>query len=469
MEPDSSDSFLQETITLMELSSANLPLVIALVSVLLLASFFLSLSEYAFFSLNSDDMKLIGKRYSSTKVFQRIVLLKEKPLEVLSALLISSTCVNVTLILFGSYLIQHLISAEVIAQAFLWIQDYGFDAYLIGQFIEVFITVSIVVMFVFYFCEILPQAMFSTGKLKVWKPISIILTLITSIFGGVTAVLLKFSSSAQTWLNDRLHRYNITTTGKGEIDKAIDLTVEHTEDEKSEVDILKRIVKFNDVTVKQIMCSRIDIVAIDAAYTYEQVLELVRESGYSRFPVYNEDLDHILGILYVKDIIGYVNMDNEFKWQNLIREEVLFVPESKKIKDLLKKFQNKRMHMALVVDEFGGTEGLITLEDVMEEVIGDIRDEFDEDEDIEYRKIDNYNFIFDGKTLINDFCRITGVDTTVFEEVRGDSDSIAGLVLELLGEFPDKNTEVLYDGYVFTVLKVGKRRIEELKITIPTE
>lgn len=449
----------------MEISPVGLPFVLIVLFILLIFSFILSFSEYAFFSISDEEIKNMK---GGAGISRRLISLKQKPMKVLSALLITGTFINVSIILLSAYIIQALIPTDIVALQILWMQAYGWNPYAVVHFVEILLTVIIVVLFVVFFGEILPQVIVRSGRFKIWKLTSVILSVVTWIFGGISNILLKFSSSAQSWFNDRLYRYNINTSGKGEIGKAIDLAVENAGEEKSEVEILKRIVKFGDVTVKQIMCSRIDMVALDSAFTYDQVLEIIRESGYSRFPVYDEDLDHVLGILYVKDIIGYINMDYEFKWQNLVREDVLFVPESKKIKELLREFQSSRMHMAIVVDEFGGTEGLVTLEDVMEEVIGDIRDEFDEDDEVKYKKLDNHNFIFEGKTLINDFCRITGIDTSEFEEARGESDSIAGLVLEIMGEFPEKNSEIHYNGYIFTILKVGKRRIEELKITIPT-
>jgi gliding motility-associated protein GldE len=249
-----------------------------------------------------------------------------------------------------------------------------------------------------------------------------------------------------------------------EIDHAIELARDESTT-KEEIDILKGIVKFGDITVKQIMRSRVDLVAIDRESTFDEVLKIVRESGFSRFPVYENDLDHIIGFLYAKDLLGYLNKDAEFDWVPLLRPS-FFVPESKKIEELLREFQRKRIHMAVVVDEYGGTSGIVTLEDIMEEIIGEIEDEYDVEEAGFYEKIDEKTFLFEGKTLINDFCRVMGIDSHLFDEIKGDYDSLAGLLLELFQRMPEEGESVRYNKYRFEVLDVSDRRIEKVKITV---
>jgi putative hemolysin len=259
-----------------------------------------------------------------------------------------------------------------------------------------------------------------------------------------------------------------TITSREEIDQAIELAVKEDEtNTEQEIDILKSIVKFGDVSVKQIMCSRVDVVAIDFRIGFHELLDIVRTSGFSRLPVYDEDFDNITGILYVKDLLGYLEEPDDFEWQTLIRTNVLYVPEAKKINDLLREFQLERMHMGIVVDEYGGSSGLVTLEDIMEEVIGEIKDEFDDDTEVEYEKIDDYNFIFEGKTLLNDVCRIIGVDTETFDEVKGDADSVAGLLLEIIGQIPKINERINYQDYSFKIVSVNRRRIERVHIKLP--
>ena len=238
-------------------------------------------------------------------------------------------------------------------------------------------------------------------------------------------------------------------------------------DSEEEIDILKSIIHFGDVAVKQIMKARVDVIAVDTETSYKELIALIKSSKYSRLPVYGEDLDHIKGLLYVKDLLGHLNEQEDFDWQQLLRTEILYVPEAKKIDDLLKKFQEKRMHMAIVVDEYGGTSGIVTLEDILEEIIGEIRDEFDDDIDIDYQKIDDFNYVFEGKTLLNDVCRVVGLDTNAFDDTRGDADSLAGLILEMRGRLPRKGMEIVTDVCTFKIISVSKKRIEQVQLTLP--
>ena len=254
---------------------------------------------------------------------------------------------------------------------------------------------------------------------------------------------------------------------KQEIDKAIDLTVSNDVDSASEIDILKSIVKFNDVYVRQIMTPRVNVVGLEFGVDFNEVLKVVKESGYSRLPVFKDDLDNIVGLLYIKDLIGKLDKDkDDGEWQELIRSNILYVPENKKINELLREFQQKRMHMGIVVDEYGGCSGIVTLEDIMEEVIGEIRDEFDAEEELEYVKLDNRNYIFEGKIQLNDVCRVMGIDTNTFDNVRGEADTIAGLFLEILGRLPKQNQEITVGAFKFKAVVVNKRRIEKVKTTI---
>jgi len=223
---------------------------------------------------------------------------------------------------------------------------------------------------------------------------------------------------------------------------------------------------FNDVSVKQIMKSRVDVVALDYDADFEDVLSHVRDSGYSRIPVFKEEFDNIAGILYAKDLLSYLENDKDFKWQKILRKNILFVPEAKKINELLKEFQLKHLHIAIVVDEYGGSAGIVTMEDIMEEILGEIRDEFDEDDEIEAVKIDESNFLFEGKTLINDVCRVIGEDILIFDEIKGESDSIAGMILEMTGEMPEEGEEFHHQQFSFKVLSVSDRRVEKIQLTI---
>jgi putative hemolysin len=237
--------------------------------------------------------------------------------------------------------------------------------------------------------------------------------------------------------------------------------------EKRELELLKSIVKFGDVTVKQVMQPRPKVIAVDFRTDFHELLQTVREAEFSRLPVYDEDFDNVTGILYVKDLILHLDKDESFEWQSLIRTDVMLVPESKRATELLQEFKQQKMHMAVVVDEYGGSAGIVTMDDILEEVTGEIRDEFDAENDVRYRKIDDFNYVFDGQTLLNDVCRITGLSTGAFDEVRGTAETLAGLVLELKGDIPKVGAEVSWKSYQFTVVTADNRRIEQLKLGLP--
>lgn len=234
-----------------------------------------------------------------------------------------------------------------------------------------------------------------------------------------------------------------------------------------EVNLLKSIVKFSDVTVKQAMQPRSRIVAADFRMHFHELLQLVREAGFSRMPVFDEDLDNVTGILYVKDLVAYLDRDNDFEWQGIIRPNVLQVPETKHVSDLLEEFKRQKLHMAIVVDEYGGTSGLVTMEDVLEEILGEIRDEFDEESEVRYRKIDDLTFVFEGQTLLSDVCRIAQLPENTFHEIRGNADTLAGLALELNGDIPAGGAELAWNGFAFRVLAADNRRIKQIRLTLP--
>lgn len=236
--------------------------------------------------------------------------------------------------------------------------------------------------------------------------------------------------------------------------------------EKREIELLKSIVQFGDVTVKQVMQPRSKVVYVDFRANFHVLLDLVRRSEFSRLPVCDEDLDNVTGILYVKDLVPYLDEKDDFEWQKLIRTNVMMVPEAKPGSELLREFKAERMHMAFVVDEYGGVEGIVTMEDILEEVIGDIRDEFDEESEIRFRKLDENNYLFEGQTMLNDICRITGISPTAFEQVRGNADTLAGLALELRGDIPLPGTKLTWDGFSLTVTRANKRMVEQVKFTI---
>ncbi|MEO6036762.1 MAG: CBS domain-containing protein [Saprospiraceae bacterium] len=236
--------------------------------------------------------------------------------------------------------------------------------------------------------------------------------------------------------------------------------------EKREMELLRSIVKFGDVTVKQVMKPRAKVVGIEFSTHFQEVLDIVRSSEFSRLPVYDDDLDNVTGILFVKDLVPHLDKPADFEWQPLIRTNVLLAPESKRCSELLQEFKQQKIHLAVVVDEYGGTSGIVTMEDILEEVTGDIRDEFDEESDIRYRKLDEYNYVFEGQTLLNDVCRVTGLDSGTFDAVRGNADTLAGLALELRGDIPKLGAEIAWKGFLLTVIAADNRRIGQLKLTL---
>ena len=247
-----------------------------------------------------------------------------------------------------------------------------------------------------------------------------------------------------------------------DLEQALELT--NKDDIKDEQSMLQGIIRFGDETAKEVMTTRQDIADIDIRSSYKDVLKFIVDNSYSRIPVYQDNEDNIRGVLYIKDLLPYLSKPENFRWQSLIRPPY-FVPETKKIDDLLREFQGNKVHIAIVVDEFGGTSGLVTLEDILEEIVGEINDEYDEEENT-YTKLNNNTYIFEGKTLLSDFCKILGIDDEEFDDVAGDADSLAGLLLELKGDFPVLHEKISYKNYTFEVMAVEERRISRVKVTI---
>jgi gliding motility-associated protein GldE len=314
------------------------------------------------------------------------------------------------------------------------------------------------------FGEVLPKIYANINNRKLALNMAMPLNLLSFIFSPISRFLVGWSNYFERRIDKRKGRFSASR--KDELDQAIDLTISEPDTQNDEADILKRVLTFNDVTVKQIMKSRVDVVAIDYESDFEEVLAIIRDRGYSRIPVYKEDFDNIVGILYAKDLLSYLEKTINFKWQRILRKNVLYVPEAKKINDLLKEFQLKHLHIAIVVDEYGGSSGIVTMEDIMEEILGEIRDEFDDQDELNAIIIEENTFVFDGKTLINDVCRIIGEDIQVFDEIKGESDSIAGMILEVTGELPTEGEEISHQQFDFKVLSVSDRRVEKIQLKV---
>ncbi len=450
---------------LLTVSGTGLTLGIALIILLLVCSALISGAEVAYFSLSPGDIhQLVNEGSTNSK---RLLQLRENPRMLLATILISNNFVNIAIVILSDFLIRNSISSDSFyfwAQALPDILKDNFPLLALATAIEFTLTVAAATFLLVLFGEVAPKLYATINNKQMARMMSGPLTVLKTIFFPLSRILVTWSTQFERRLANDTGR---SRSRKDDLDKAIELTVSHEQNSEMEIDILKSIVKFGDVNVKQIMRSRVDVIAIDIQSPFTDVIKIVKDSGYSRIPVYEEDFDNIKGILYVKDLLLHLNAGAGFAWNNLIRTDVKYVPEAKKINELLTEFQQERTHMAIVVDEFGGSGGLVTLEDIMEEVIGDIKDEFDEEIEVEFEKIDDYNYIFEGKTLLNDLCRVVGINTDTFEQVKGGADSIAGLILELLGRIPKKNIEIKYLEYRFKIMAVSAKRIEKVKITLP--
>jgi putative hemolysin len=443
---------------------------LGLLSIILLlcCSALISGSEVAFFSLNHNDFEKLENENEPNS--HRILALKEKPRMLLATILISNNFINIAIVILSDFVLNKIFPETVflgwansLHHAFPLLEAVSTAENLAGIISFLIIIVGVTFLLVL-FGEVTPKFYATVNNLKLSRLMAGPLTVLMILFNPISRILVNWTTTIERRLAQRTKSSGLTS--REDIDEAIELTAISDAEIEQEADILKSIVKFGEVSVTQIMRSRIDVTAVDFRITYQELLDVIKTSGYSRIPVYNEDFDNVTGILYVKDLLGHLQENASFEWQELIRTNVLFIPESKKIDDLLKEFQRERMHMAVVVDEYGGSSGIVTLEDILEEIIGEIKDEFDDDNELIYRKLDDYNYIFEGKTLLNDFCRILGLDTSYFDEIKGEADSIAGLILELYGELPAKDTEISHDTFCFKVTASNKRRIEQVLVTL---
>jgi len=417
--------------------------VIALLALLLL-SFVVSGAEVALFSLNSKDVNMLKtKQHAAAK---RITDLLEEPKEVFTSMLIAGTFMNICIIVLANFLFNQYLpygQVKVVGSRFDFV-------------IEVILRVIVIAFMVVFFGKILPKVWATQNNLRFAYGSVFIIEALHLLLRRIS----RWMVSVADGLGQRLGANRIQTSGIQELDKSDEITVE-------EKNILLGIEKFGNISVKQIMRSRLDVNGIEHHIPFSDVVKKIEELHYSRLPVYQNNLDEVVGILNTKDIIPHLNQPSDFDWHPLIRQPY-FVPESKLIEDLLRDFQNKHIHFAIVVDEFGGTSGIVTLEDILEEIIGDIKDEFDEDE-TGNRKLDEFNYVFVGKTMIHDMCRAMNLAPDTFDRVRGDSESIGGLVLELAGEFPRLNDVISCGDFDFTVLEVDKNRIMAVKVTIKNQ
>lgn len=409
---------------------------------LLFLSAMLAGSEVAFFSLSADERAACRDSDSSSE--RMIAKLLDKPQQLLATLLIFINLVNITFVTISTF-----ITEQILGEA----EKESLVATLI-----LLVGVTFVITF---FGELIPKVWAQQNNLRFAKITAPIIDVATVIFQPLSSLLLGISNI----IEKRVERKGYTITAD-ELNHALEITTGEGTSEQ-EKDILKGIVNFGSTSAKSVMRSRRDLTAFDIELDFHELMDKINKSGYSRVPVYKETIDKIEGILYIKDLLPHIDKDEHFVWQNLIHQ-AFFIPESKKIDDLLYDFQEKRVHMAVVVNEYGETEGIVTMEDIIEEIVGDINDEYDE-EDLGYVKLPDGSYEFEGKISLNDLCRALGIDNDTFDKVRGESESLAGLLIELFTRLPHAGEEVIQDKYIFKIASVDTRRIKKVKVTIKSE
>ena len=439
MDPDSCLLRLSELcdgITVMPLSlGAAFALFLALV--LLYVSGFVSASEIAFFSLSPSDLNEIEEENHPSDAKIRGLLDDSERL--LATILISNNFVNVTIIMLLNYVFASVI-------------DFGQ-----AKILEFLIVTVVLTFLLLLFGEIMPKIYSAQHTLPFARKAAPVITVLRTAFWPVSSLLVRSS-----FFINRFSQKKSRNLSVNELSQALELT--DIQDTSEESNMLEGIIRFGEETAKEVMTSRLDIVDLDIESSFSEVLKCINENVYSRIPVYEETRDCIKGILYIKDLLPYLDRGDDFKWQNLIRP-ALFVPENKMIGDLLRDFQANKIHIAVVVDEFGGTSGIVTMEDIIEEIVGEINDEYDEEEH-SYVKLTENVYVFEGKTLLSDFYKIIKDSEDVFDKVSGDADSLAGLLLELKGEFPALHEIINYMNYRFEILEMNSRRILKVKVTI---
>ena len=409
---------------------------IVLAGLLLFVSGFASASEIAFFSLSPSDLNIIAEgKYPSDRKITNLLSDTER---LLATILITNNFVNVTIIMLCNYFFM--------------------SVFLFHSAIAEFLVLTIALTFLLLlFGEIMPKIYSAQRTLGFCRFAAPGIFAFRAIFYPLVSLLVRSSSFLNKHVTRKNHNISVD-----ELSHALELTDKSELSEEN--NILEGIIRFGGETAKEVMTSRLDVVDLDIHTPFKEVLNCIVENVYSRIPVYADTKDNIKGILYIKDLLPHLNKGDNFRWQSLIRP-AYFVPETKMIDDLLRDFQTNKIHIAIVVDEFGGTSGIVTMEDIIEEIVGEIRDEYDEEE-YNYSMLNEHTWVFEGKTLLTDFYKITKIDEEAFDEVAGDADTLAGLLLELKGEFPALHEKVVYGRYEFEVLEMDNRRILKLKFVI---
>ena len=419
----------------------DLKIIIGLVvlALLLCGSGFVSASEVAYFSLRPEDLEKL--KANKSRKARMVMRLHNAPEKLLSTILIANNTINIAIVLLAAFLSSRI---------------FNFSANPVLGFVIEAVIITFVLLF---FGEIMPKVYAARHQVRMTMFMAYPLDFLSALFKPLTYLLMLSSTFVKKQTGAKHSDISMD-----DLSDALELA---SDDINEDGKILKGIVNFGNINVSEIMCPRIDVTAIDIKFGFNRVKSIIIESGFSRIPVYLGSFDSVKGILYAKDILPYTNSPDNFKWQALIRPPH-FVPETKKINELLKEFQVKRIHMAVVIDEYGGTSGIITLEDVLEEIVGEITDESDE-EVIRYRQIDEKTYIFDGKVLLNDFFKVMEIEDDPFEDVRGESETLAGLILELTGDIPQRGQVITYKNFVFSVESADKRRVKEIRVELKDE
>jgi gliding motility-associated protein GldE len=397
-----------------------------------------SASENAFFSISPatvDELRQDDSRFAKATVF-----LMTHPKKLLATLLIGTNFVNVGIVVLSSFIMNILFDFSISPIA--------------GFIFQVVIVTFLIVMI----GEVLPKIYAVHNSMKMVKLIASPILTLSKVLSPLVFILEKSTSIIDKRITKKGHMLSID-----ELNHAIDITSEEDAPEE-EKEILKSIVNFGNISVKEIMRPRMDVVAYDKKTDLASLIKEINEWGYSRIPIFEGNFDRIVGVLYIKDLLPHLGKVNDLAWQKLIKPPY-FVPESKKIDDLLKEFQNKRVHLAIVVDEFGGTSGIVTMEDILEEIFGEIKDEFDEDE-LFYSKLDESSYVFEAKISLNDMCRLMEIEDNSFDDIRGDADTLGGLILEMTGKIPNLKQKIEYNHFIFTIESVDKRKIKRVKVEL---
>lgn len=441
MDPDSYLCRLADLFDGVTVTTPSIGAIIAIILAVLLlyASGFVSASEIAFFSLSPGDLSEIEEGQNLSD--RRISALLDDSERLLATILISNNFVNVTIIMLCNYFFAGTI-------------HFGNSVVLEFLLITVILTFLLLL-----FGEIMPKIYSAQHTLKFCRKAAPVISFLKTFFSPLSALLVRSSFLVNKCVAKK--NYNISVD---ELSQALELTDKNEISEES--NILEGIIRFGEETAKEVMTPRLDMVDLEINTPYSEVLKCIVENAYSRIPIYAESRDNIKGILYIKDLLPYLNKTDKFSWQTLIRP-AYFVPETKMIDDLLRDFQANKIHIAIVVDEFGGTSGIVTMEDIIEEIVGEINDEYD-DEERTYVKLNDHTYIFEAKTLLSDFYKIMKIDSDIFEDVEGDADTLAGLLLELKGEFPVLHERLDFKDYHFEVLEMSTRRILKVKVTVDT-